>query len=45
MQTPDAFAPAQLGPVTLPNRIVKAATFEGMTPEHVVSERLILPLR
>ncbi len=27
---PDPLAPAALGPVTLPNRIVKAATFEGL---------------
>jgi 2,4-dienoyl-CoA reductase-like NADH-dependent reductase (Old Yellow Enzyme family) len=39
--TPDPFAPARLGPLTLRNRIVKAATFEGVTREHVVSERLI----
>lgn len=38
---PDPFAPARLGPLTLRNRIVKAATFEGVTREHVVSERLI----
>ena len=38
---PDPFAPARLGPLTLRNRILKAATFEGLTPDHVVSERLI----
>lgn len=37
----DPFAPAQLGPLTLRNRILKAATFEGVTREHVASERLI----
>jgi 2,4-dienoyl-CoA reductase-like NADH-dependent reductase (Old Yellow Enzyme family) len=35
------FEPAQLGPITLRNRVVKAATFEGMTRKHVVSDRLI----
>ena len=38
---PDPFGPAPLGPITLRNRIVKAATFEGATREHVVSDRLI----
>ncbi len=38
---PDPFAPASLGPLRLRNRIVKAATFEGMTSDHVVSDRLI----
>ncbi|MGV7904025.1 oxidoreductase, partial [Mycobacterium kansasii] len=37
----DAFAPARLGPVDLRNRIVKAATFEGRTPEAVVTDDLI----
>jgi 2,4-dienoyl-CoA reductase-like NADH-dependent reductase (Old Yellow Enzyme family) len=35
------FAPARLGPVTLPNRIIKAATFEGRTPKRVVTDELI----
>jgi 2,4-dienoyl-CoA reductase-like NADH-dependent reductase (Old Yellow Enzyme family) len=38
--SPDPFAPAQLGPVTLRNRIIKAATFEGMTPKNVPTKAL-----
>ena len=39
--TADPFAPARLGPVTLRNRIIKAATFEGMTPKNVPTPRLV----
>ncbi|CAB4732179.1 unannotated protein [freshwater metagenome] len=38
---PDVFAPAQLGPVQLRNRTVKAATFEGRAPDGQVSDALI----
>lgn len=41
MTTPDVFQPTRLGPVTLRNRILKAATFEGMTKGAVVSDELI----
>jgi 2,4-dienoyl-CoA reductase-like NADH-dependent reductase (Old Yellow Enzyme family) len=37
----DPFATAKLGPLTLRNRIIKAATFEGATPKRVVTDRLI----
>ena len=35
------FEPARLGPVELRNRIIKAATFEGVTPDGVVTDELI----
>jgi len=38
---PDVFAPAALGPLQLRNRIVKAATFEGVTPDALVTDELI----
>ncbi|WP_028653036.1 NADH:flavin oxidoreductase [Nocardioides halotolerans] len=38
---PDVFAPARLGPVELRNRTVKAATFEGRTPDGQVTDALI----
>jgi 2,4-dienoyl-CoA reductase-like NADH-dependent reductase (Old Yellow Enzyme family) len=38
---PDPFAPARLGPVDLRNRIIKAATFEGVMPDGLVTDELI----
>jgi 2,4-dienoyl-CoA reductase-like NADH-dependent reductase (Old Yellow Enzyme family) len=38
---PKVFAPAPLGPLTLKNRIIKAATFEGVMPGGKVSDELI----
>ena len=35
------FAPAALGPVSLRNRIIKAATFEGMSRRGAVTDALI----
>jgi 2,4-dienoyl-CoA reductase-like NADH-dependent reductase (Old Yellow Enzyme family) len=37
----EVFGPARLGPLTLRNRIIKAATFEGVMPGGHVSDRLI----
>jgi 2,4-dienoyl-CoA reductase-like NADH-dependent reductase (Old Yellow Enzyme family) len=38
---PDAFSPARLGPITLRNRVIKAATFEAATPDALVTDNLI----
>lgn len=38
---PDVFAPARLGPVSLRNRVIKAATFEGVNVGNVVTDELV----
>ena len=38
---PDVLSSARLGPITLRNRIIKAATFEARTPDDLVTDDLI----
>jgi 2,4-dienoyl-CoA reductase-like NADH-dependent reductase (Old Yellow Enzyme family) len=40
-KTPSVFGPARLGPLTLKNRIIKSATFEGVTPKGAVADDLV----
>ncbi len=37
----DPFAPVRLGPVRLRNRVIKAATFEGVMPEALATPELV----
>ncbi|MFC9977137.1 NADH:flavin oxidoreductase [Spirillospora sp. NPDC127200] len=41
MPIPDVFAPARLGPLSLRNRVIKAATFEGVSKGAVATDELI----
>jgi 2,4-dienoyl-CoA reductase-like NADH-dependent reductase (Old Yellow Enzyme family) len=38
---PSVFAPARLGPLALRNRVIKTATYEGMSPGGVPSDALL----
>lgn len=40
-EVPDVLAPAKLGPVTLRNRVIKSATYEGLSRRGLVTDPLI----
>ncbi|MFE9815413.1 NADH:flavin oxidoreductase [Streptomyces sp. NBC_00236] len=39
--TPDVLAPAELGPLKLRNRVIKAATYEGLSHKSLVTQDLV----
>lgn len=39
--SPSPFSPVRIGPLVLRNRFIKAATFEGMADDGLVSDRLV----
>lgn len=39
--TPDVLAPARLGPIELRNRVIKAATYEGLSHKSLVTQDLV----
>ena len=41
MNSPDVLAPAKLGPLTLRNRVIKAATYEGLSHKALVTQDLM----
>lgn len=41
MSTPDVLSPAKLGPITLRNRVIKAATYEGLSHRGLVTQDLL----
>lgn len=40
-ETPDVLAPARLGPLKLRNRVIKAATYEGLSHKSLVTQDLV----
>ncbi|HEY9331167.1 MAG TPA: NADH:flavin oxidoreductase [Streptomyces sp.] len=40
-ETPDVLSPAQLGPLKLRNRVIKAATYEGLSHKSLVTQDLV----
>lgn len=41
LETPDVFSPARIGPLTLRNRVLKAATYEGLSHRSRVTTDLV----